>query len=113
MGEVAVGLTLEDVAYLRELWANKADAEDAVGRAVGEERTALAQDALRNADAYWKIYGVRLMLQAIDVAERTLLAAGDRPDPRRLHALVLTADSAKPGDLARELRALAGRLEDA
>ncbi|BCW90129.1 hypothetical protein sos41_32970 [Alphaproteobacteria bacterium SO-S41] len=106
-----VGLTLEDIAYLRELLANRADAQAALGRAETQETLALAQDAVRNAEAFWGAYGAPLLVQAIDIAERTLLAAAGEPDTRRAHAIVLTADSAKPGDLARELRALAGRLE--
>ena len=113
MAEQIVGLTLEDIAYLRDLLANRADAQAALGRAQTQETLALAQDAVRNAEAFWSVYGAPLMMQAIDVAERTLRAAADRPDTRRAHAIVLTADSAVPGDLARELRALAGRLDDA
>jgi len=106
-----VGLNLGDIAYLRALWANKADAERAVSRAEGQAIVEQARDALRNADAFWDAYGVPLMLAAIDIAERTLKAAGPEPDLRRAHALVLTADSADPGDLANALRSMAARLE--
>lgn len=106
--EVVHGLTLEDLGYLRELLANKADAEQALSRAAGEEAHAMARDALRNADAFWQIYGAPLMWATIDVAERTLKAAGNRADLRRAHAVVLTAE---PGGLAHELRALAARLD--
>ena len=106
--EGVVGLTLEDLGYLRELLANKADAEQALARAEGEEAHAMARDALRNADAFWQVYGVPLMHAALDVAERTLKAAGNRPDIRRAHAIVLTAEQ---GGLAHELRVLAARLD--
>jgi hypothetical protein len=112
MRAFAVGLTLHDITYLRELWANRADAERALSRARAPEHVEQARDALRNAEAYWSAYGVPLMLCALDVAERTLKAAGPKPDPRRAHALVLSADSADPADLARELRGVADLLED-
>lgn len=111
MRACAVGLTLSDITYLRELWANRTDAEQALSHARRPDHVELARDAVRNAEAYWTAFGVPLMLAAIDVAERTLKAAGSKPDVRRAHALVLTADSADPADLASELRRVADRLE--
>lgn len=112
MGETAViGLTLDEIAYLRELLANQADARAALSRAVGGEARSMAEDAVRNADQFWTAFGVPLMMAAIDVAERTLRAAGPAPDIRRAHVVVLTAASADPADLAAEMRALAGRLD--
>ncbi len=104
-------LTLDDIAYLRELWANRVDAERALARAVTPEATELAKDAQRNAEAFWTAYGVPLMMSAIEIAERTLKAAGKNADIIRTHAVVLTAGPA-PESLAEELRKLADRLEN-